>query len=78
MRSAFDVRKVALIVGAAAILTSGGLSACAKEKPAETKPSTSAAVVSETEKASFAPKDKAKPAPNEQTHNQKIGQPGNH
>lgn len=67
MWSAVAIRKVALIAGAAAILSSGALAACAKEKPAETKPSSSVApTVSGTEKVnigSFAPTVKAKPAP---------------
>ena len=66
MWSADAVRKVALIAGAAAILSSGALAACSKDKPAETKPATSAPSVSATEKAnvgSFAPSVKAKPAP---------------
>jgi hypothetical protein len=61
------VRQIALVAGAAAILGSGALTACAKEeKKEETKPSTSAPAVSPTEKAnlgSFAPSVTARPAP---------------
>lgn len=68
MWSAGAIRKVALVAGAAAILSSGALAACSKEKPAEPKPSssTTAPNVSATEKAntgSFAPTVKARPAP---------------
>ena len=64
--SAGVIRKAVLIAGAAAILSSGALAACSKDKPAEDKPATSAPAVSATEKAnvgSFAPTVKAKPAP---------------
>ena len=65
MWSANVVRRLALIAGAAAIVGSGALTACSKEKPAETKPST-ATSVSPTEKVnvgSFAPSVTARPAP---------------
>ncbi len=64
--SAGVIRKAVLIAGAAAILSSGALAACSKDKPAEDKPATSAPAVSPTEKAnvgSFAPTVKATPAP---------------
>lgn len=72
------VRQVALVAGAAAILGSGALTACAKdkEKPAETKPSSSAPAVSPTEKAnigSFAPSVTARPAPTALPGNVKTG-----
>lgn len=80
MWSAALVRKIALVAGAAAILGSGALTACsAKEKPAETKPSssaTSAPEVKPTEKAnvgSFAPPITAKPAPTALPGNVKTG-----
>jgi hypothetical protein len=67
MFTARVIRQVALVAGAAAILGSGALTACAKEeKPAESKPATSAPAVSPTEKVnvgSFAPSVTAKPAP---------------
>ena len=67
MFTARVIRHVALVAGAAAILGSGALTACAKEeKPAESKPATSAPAVSPTEKVnvgSFAPTVTAKPAP---------------
>ena len=69
MWSAGLIRKIALVAGTSAILGSGALTACsAKEKPAETKPSsaTSAPAVAPTEKAnvgSFAPTVKAPAAP---------------
>ncbi len=66
MSSSRVIRQIALVAGAAAILGSGALTACAKEKPAETKPSSSAPAVSPTEKAnvgSFAPSVTARPAP---------------
>ncbi|MGV0990625.1 MAG: hypothetical protein ACOYB7_00070 [Mycobacterium sp.] len=65
MWSANAVRKVAFIAGATALLSSGALVACSKEKPAETPPSTSAPL-SSTEKVnigSFSPTVKARPAP---------------
>lgn len=72
------MRHIALAAGAAAILGSGALTACAKEeKPAETKPSTSAPAVSPTEKAnvgSFAPSVTANPAPTALPGNVKTGQ----
>ncbi len=66
MMSVGMVRRVALVAGVAAVLGSGALSACSKEKPAETKPSTSAPSLTPSEKAnvgSFAPSVTAKPAP---------------
>ncbi len=67
MWSSVVIRRVALIAGAAAIVGSGTVTACSsKEKPAETKPATSAPAVAPTEKAnigSFAPTVTAKPAP---------------
>lgn len=68
MFSARVARQVALVAGAAAILGSGALAACSKEKAEETKPSssTSAPSLSPTEKAnvgSFAPSVTARPAP---------------
>jgi hypothetical protein len=67
MFTARVIRQAALIAGAAAILGSGALTACAKEeKPAESKPATSAPAVSPTEKVnvgSFAPSVTARPAP---------------
>ena len=81
MLSSRVTRQIALVAGAAAIVGSGMLTACAKEKPAETKPSssTSAPVVSETEKApgSFAPPVKAKAAPTALPGNERAGEPGN-
>lgn len=78
MFSSRVIRQVALVAGAAAILGSGALTACAKEeKPAETKPSTSAPAVSPTEKAnvgSFAPSVTAKPAPTALPGNVQTGQ----
>lgn len=77
MFSSRVIRQVALVAGAAAILGSGALTACAKEKPAETKPSTSAPAVSPTEKAnvgSFAPSVTAKPAPTALPGNIQTGQ----
>ena len=78
MWSAGVIRKVALIAGAAAIVGSGALSACSeKEKPAETKPSTSAPAVSPTEKqnvGSFAPSVTAHHAPTALPGNVKTGQ----
>lgn len=73
------MRQIALAAGAAAILGSGALTACAKEKPAETKPSSSssAPAVSPTEKAnvgSFAPSVTAKPAPTALPGNIQTGQ----
>lgn len=72
------LRHVALAAGAAAILGSGALTACAKEeKPAESKPSTSAPAVSPTEKVnvgSFAPSVTANPAPTALPGNVKTGQ----
>lgn len=68
MFSARVMRKVALVAGAAAIVGSGALTACAKEekKPEGAKPATSAPSVSPTEKVnvgSFAPSVTANPAP---------------
>lgn len=80
MWSAGVVRQVALVAGAAAILGSGALAACSsKEKPAETKPSssTSAPAVTPSEKAnvgSFAPSITAKPAPTALPGNIRTGQ----
>jgi hypothetical protein len=77
MFSSRVIRQVALVAGAAAILGSGALTACAKEKPAETKPSTSAPAVSPTEKAnvgSFRPSVTAKPAPTALPGNVQTGQ----
>lgn len=78
MFSAGVVRQVALIAGAAAILGSGALTACSsKEKPAETKPSSSSsASVAPSEKAnvgSFAPSVTARPAPTALPGNVKTG-----
>lgn len=62
------VRRVALIVGAAAVVGSGAVTACSakdKEKPAES-PSSSATSVAPSEKVnvgSFAPSHTARPAP---------------
>lgn len=67
---------MALIAGAAAILGSGALSACSKEKPAETKPSSSSASLTPSEKAnvgSFAPSVTARPAPTALPGNVKTG-----
>lgn len=77
MFSTRTIRQIALVAGAAAVLGSGALTACAKEKPAETKPSTSAPAVSPTEKAnvgSFAPSVTARPAPTALPGNIKTGQ----
>ncbi len=77
MFSSRVIRQVALAAGVAAVLGSGALTACAKEKPAETKPSTSAPAVSPTEKAnvgSFAPPVTAKPAPTALPGNVQTGQ----
>jgi len=80
MWSSGVVRQVALIVGAAAVLGSGALTACSsKEKPAETKPSssTSAPSLAPTEKAnvgSFAPTVTARPAPTALPGNVRTGQ----
>ncbi|MBU3750533.1 MAG: hypothetical protein FGM52_08785 [Mycobacterium sp.] len=78
MFSARLTRQVALVAGAAAILGAGALTACAKEeKPAETKPSTSAPSVSPSEKAqigSWSPTVKAPPAPTALPGNIKTGQ----
>ena len=79
MFSTRAMRQIALAAGAAAILGSGALTACAKEKPAETKPSSSssAPAVSPTEKAnvgSFAPSVTAKPAPTALPGNIQTGQ----
>lgn len=66
MKSARLFRQIALGVGVAAIAVSGALTACSKEKPAETKPESSAPAVSPTEKVnvgSFTPSVKARPAP---------------
>lgn len=67
MLSAGVVRRVAVVAGVAAVLGSGALSACSsKEKPAETKPSSSAPSLTPSEKAnvgSFAPSVTARPAP---------------
>lgn len=67
MLSTRVVRQIALVAGAAAILGSGAVTACAKEeKPAETKPSSSAPAVTPTEKVnigSFTPSVTARPAP---------------
>lgn len=67
---------MALIAGAAAILGSGALSACSKEKPGETKPSSSSASLTPSEKAnvgSFAPSVTARPAPTALPGNVKTG-----
>ena len=77
MLSSRVTRQIALVAGAAAIVGSGMLTACAKEKPAETKPSTSAPTVSPTEKAnvgSFAPSVTARPAPTALPGNVRTGQ----
>lgn len=77
MFSTRTIRHVAVVAGAAAVLGSGALTACAKEKPAETKPSTSAPAVSPTEKAnvgSFAPSITARPAPTALPGNIQTGQ----
>lgn len=80
MWSARVVRQVALVAGAAAIVGSGALTACStKEKPAETKPSssTSAPALTPSEKAnvgSFAPTITAKPAPTALPGNIRTGQ----
>ncbi len=69
MLSTRVARQIALVVGAAALVGSGAMTACSsKEKPAETKPSssTSAPSLSPTEKAnvgSFAPSVTAPAAP---------------
>ena len=72
------IRQVALVAGAAAIVGSGALTACAKEEtPAESKPATSAPAVSPTEKVnvgSFAPSVTANPAPTALPGNIKTGQ----
>jgi hypothetical protein len=77
MFSTRTIRHIAVVAGAAAVLGSGALTACAKEKPAETKPSTSAPAVSPTEKAnvgSFAPSVTARPAPTALPGNIQTGQ----
>lgn len=66
VKSARVFRQIALVTGAAAVVATGALTACSKEKPAETKPSSSAPAVSPTEKVnvgSFAPSVTARPAP---------------
>ena len=77
MFSAGVVRQVALIAGVAAILGSGALTACSsKEKPAESKPSSSSASVAPSEKVnvgSFAPSVTARPAPTALPGNVKTG-----
>lgn len=78
MLSTRVMRQVALVAGAAAIVGSGALAACStKEKPAETKPSTSAPALTPSEKAnvgSFAPQITAKPAPTALPGNIRTGQ----
>jgi hypothetical protein len=77
MFSTRTIRQIALVACAAAVLGSGALTACAKEKPAETKPATSAPAVSPTEKAnvgSFAPTVTARPAPTALPGNVQTGQ----
>ncbi len=70
-------RTIALAAGAVAIAGMGSLTACTtKEKPAETKPGSSAPVAP-TEKAnvgSFAPSVTAHPAPTALPGNVKTGQ----
>lgn len=44
------IRKAVLVAGLAAIVGSGAVTACSKEKPAETTRSTSAPSISPTEK----------------------------
>jgi len=80
MWSSGVVRQVALIAGAAAVLGSGALVACSsKEKPAETKPSssTSAPSLAPSEKVnvgSFTPSVTARPAPTALPGNIRTGQ----
>lgn len=80
MRSRLLVRQVALIAGAAAIVSSGALTACSskdKEKPAEPPSSTSAPSPSPTEKVnvgSFTPTVTARPAPTALPGNVNTGQ----
>ena len=50
MSSVGFIRKVAIVAAAAGIVGSGAVTACSKEKPAETTSSTSAPNVSPTEK----------------------------
>ena len=55
MLSVGVIRKGVLVVGVASIIGSGAVTACSKEKPAETTSSTSAPNVSPTEKAGCKP-----------------------
>mgnify|MGYP003511766430 FL=1 len=50
MSSVGFIRNVAIVAAAAGIVGTGAVTACSKEKPAETTPSTSAPSVSPTEK----------------------------
>lgn len=78
MFSTRTIRQIALVAGAAAVLGSGALTACSKEKAEETKSpsSTSAPAVSPTEKVnvgSFAPSITARPAPTALPGNVRTG-----